>query len=668
MKSIHENAFIQHYKEEAKAMLKATMPELPDAYLDDFLKQEVEKYIKDQDVKVINTYEEFEEQTTLLSIADYIVRTKPIVTGNGSMYVQHAVQESPLLKIIHHLRAERTAAKNKMFEAKQRHDDIAKDKFNRQQNTVKRDMNSGTYGVQAVPISYSYNISCASAITAQGRNIISAACWFIEGFIGSHVIYDNLDDVMNFVTMCINEPLRFPEKNLAMLIDKIPDEHMIIQKILDRFEGSKEEMKRIPGVIHLVIKNLDQIQMLKLYYKCSLSELLFDNPRIRETVLRVISKVTNDNEFIEWNDSNKVPEIIEVEFNEVWDILEEFCLMPKYIVYGKVFKYENHQRNTVMYSDTDSVFVYVGWWIFKILYWLEGIEEKDINMNELIKRTPFILKIVNMITRIIYVGIHKMYRELTRNANVDDEHAPFINAKSELVMDRYISFPNIKKTYVNRVIVQEGRVLDPPDVNMSGGNVNAKSKNMIVTKRNKKIITDITLDRPVINPAGFISEIYKFRDEIINSLKNGETKFASPIKVKDAEAYTDATSQSKFIAVMVYLAATEDKTVTLPGAFNMIDVNMGKLEDLGWLQENYPEIYENLKKNFFSDKKMSKNGIKYIALPTRFETIPEWIRPYVNIMDIWRKHLGPLFSLLPSLGAPVDTIKSERYYSTVMSI
>ena len=686
-----ENAFIKEYIKSAVADLKLVSPDLPDKYLENFVGREIRKYIVDQEVNIKNTYTDFDQNTTLLSVIHFIETEKPIICGNGSFYCHQNDHMSEISKMLMEFRSRRTVFKNKMFECEQKGDNQGYIQNNLAQNNEKIKMNS-LYGSAGEASSFQYNTACAGAVTSQGRSVITTTMWFDEAFLCANLGFETLSDMTHYIKLILEEENHL---ELYQYIDYLPTDNDIMNFYTKRFEG-KESKNIICGVLSQILKNATDSQKIKLYFKNNLIEFIDKNPKVKNIIMNGImsDKIIHDDDklktkkngeieldengnqiylwhkgdVVEFLDPNKIPEQFEKPLDELWSVLEEFVYMKKFIMYNKVDKYAYHKRKAIMYSDTDSVFIYLGFWIFKILEYLRGWTYDDISLKQLESETPLVLKIANILIRMVYIGIHKTYDTLAGNVNISQDYRKYINIKNEFLMDRYIGFPNIKKNYINRVIVQEGNIFKKPKIDTKGGNLNAKSKNKIVTTRVNKTIEEVTMGGDKILPEELLYDIYHFRDDIESSLKKGEITYLAPIKVKNPDEYTNPYTQNKYLAVEAYRIATNDKTIDLPGSFNLIDVNMEDINSLDYLKNNHSEIYERLKKGYYEDKNLGKRGIKYIAVPMKLEHIPDWILPYVNVDDIVRKHLSPLTALLPSLGISQDTIKSKTYYSTCLCL
>ena len=656
---IEDNAFVNKYINESIEHLKLVYPKLPDKYLRNFVKREVVKNIKDQKCEISNTYTEEKTNASLLSILNYIEVENPIVTGCGSLFMQHSVQIAPANKMLLQFKSNRDGFKIEMFDARDHNNSVLQNNKSIAQKNEKIKMNA-FYGAQGQSKSFQYNPACAAATTSQGRSIISTTMWFFESFLMNNIIFDNCDDIIHYINLVNKESVHI---ELFDWISYIPTKKETINYLMSHYEGDKNKYKTIYAIISIAVNNLSDDIVTKLFYKNNLIFLLNHNEKIRNFI---IEKMINNNE--DYPNPYKVPKDLQLQFDILMPIIDEFVYMKKYIMYDKVKKYTTHTRKVIIYSDTDSVFIYVGFWVFLFLGYITNSDISKMKMSEIEKNSNFIMKVVNILTNIIYIEIHRTYDTLTSNAHIAEDMRHYINIKNELLMDRIILY-DMKKNYIDRIMINEGRILNPPEIEYKGSNLNPKSKNKRVTDRIKEIVSEVALNYDTIDPSLFLWYEYTFRDEIMKSLKEGNIDYLIPIKVKDAESYTnDPDSQYRYKSVQIYIKATNDENIKLPGAFYSIDVTLGPIENAKFIKDNYPDIYENLKNNVYSNPKLSKGGINYISIPIASSSIPKWIIPYIDAEGIVRKHLTPLISFEPSFGINKDNIKQNLYYSTTLSL
>jgi hypothetical protein len=654
VKSPCENTFVKKYIEENVRCLLLMYPNLPEKYLTNFVERKVSSRITDVSAHVLNTYTHKASHTTLLNILDFIHDKNPIIAGNGSFYYQHNENLAPTSGMLSLWLQERGEKKKLAFKFRDEKNFAEYQRYILWSNNIKI-CNNSFYGAMAEKRSFGYNASSAAGITAQGRSIATTTLWFIEGFLGGNIYFKTADELMHYIH-CIMEE----EDHLMkyMIIPEVPPDTDIVNHLMQHYEGTQDK-RLVQAMILMILKNIPDFKKIKLFFKNNLYAFIERCPAVKDLIINEMIKPD-----ISYRNPYELPEQFKAPMESLWTLMEEFIYLKPFIMYDKDDRYVTHARHVVTYSDTDSVFIYTGEWLFKVMNWISGIKLSEIKMNAIDKE--FALKTINIIMYIISIAIHKTYDTLTGNFGIAPEYRTRIKIKNEYLMDRYIAF-DMQKNYVYRNIVNEGHILDPPEFEVKGGNLNAKAKNKDVTKRLKEIVEHVTMDDDVIYPENLLRYIYAFRDEIIASLQHRETRYLPPVKVNTPERYANPYSQYQIRALEAYRIGSADTNITVPGTFYIIDVkDMTKLDLLGGLKEAYPEIYARFEKDFFGKKELAKGGISYIALPMNFEQIPDWIVPYVNIDLIWRKHLNPLISLLPSIGIRQDRIKGKSFYSTIL--
>ncbi len=651
--NVSESSFIKRYVTETAEALQLIYPNLPYAYLHNFVGRKIQQHFKDQPVHIGNDYAQISTDSTLLNVIDYIENEKPIIAANGSFYQKHSKGIAPSNGMLLALGKDRKSAKKKMFQARENNDMQEYDNLNLLQGNIKIIMNS-FYGALGQKNSFGYNAATAAGITAQGRSVISTTVWFNEAFLGNNIYFKSIDELVRYIKYIMDE-----ENHLELfdIIENVPDDNELVRYYMAHYEA--QDVQLAAAIVHMIVKHATQTQKIKLLYKNNLYEFIERNSKVKAFILDDIIRTPDI-----YNNPYEIPEGLQQPLQQLWTWLEEFVYLKPYIMYDKVDRYRTHKRRIIVYSDTDSVFIYTGDWLFNFMNWDTGIKYSDIKMTKI--DTEYALKIINIFIHIAGVGIHKTYDTLAGNMGIEDEYRKQLAIKNELLMDRYITF-NMQKNYVYRTIVNEGNILHPPKFEVKGTHLNAKSKNRIVSSRLQSIVEHVTMDDDVIYPEVLLQEIYKFRDEIIASLNKGETTYLVPAKIKSGDNYANPYQLFTVRAFEAYRVGSGDQTASLPGTFNIIDtIGMETLQELESLKTTFPEIYTRFEKEYFSDKALAKGGIKYIALPMRFETIPDWIKPYININEICRKHLHSSIALLPSVGIRQDVIKGNAYYSTVL--
>jgi len=650
---VTENAFLQKYIREATCIISSMYKDLDESFIEAFVKKQIVAHCKDQPVAISNTYTEESGSSSLLNILHYLESQKPIITSNGVIYKPHREHVAPVVTMIISMQKERKDVKKDMFKAKMEKNTDDYERLDLLQANIKVSLNS-LYGSMAEKNSFPYNASCAAAITGQARTIISATMWFLETFLANNVFFQTIDEMTHYMYLILSE-----ENNLEKysVIKEVPSVDTIVKYYMSKYENVQDR-QLAQAIVYMIASNATDTQRIKLYYKCNLYAFINECPDVKDIIFSIIRSDVG------FHDSSKPPPEFEEPLRVLWGFIEEFVYMENYILYDKIERYKTHTRKVVCYSDTDSVFIYTGDWLFRIMCEDKNIAFSDIKMTQI--DIHYAMKTINILMYMINTAIHKTYGTLANNCGVAQEYHKYLSIKNEYLMDRYISY-DMQKNYIYRNVVNEGNVLDPPEFESKGIHLNSKSKNSVVMKRLKDMVKHVTMDFDTIQPEVLLYEICTFRDEIISSIEKGEVKYLTPVKIKEMDSYKNPYSMYTVRAIEAYRIATRDKNLQIPGTFYIIDMKGLETEEkLEPIRAEYPDVYDRLKTEFFGDKNLRRSGIEYIAIPMRFQEIPRWIIPYIDITEIWRKHLNPAIALLGSVGIQKNVISGKQYHSTVL--
>jgi hypothetical protein len=569
--------------------------------------------------------------------------------------MQHEEKISPVTIFLIETMARRKVLKAEAFRCRDNNDPIGnlRNKLGEKNEKIKI---NAFYGAMGETRSFQYNPSAVSSVTAQGRSIISTTMWFYEAFLGNNIVFNIPDDLFHYISLILEEPIH---QDLYTFIDYEPEIEEIVSYYMYHYESTKDA-RIVAAIIRLMIKNATKEQRIKLYFKNNLYALLEKNPKIMDIVIKDIVSVDAS-----YYNAYVIPDKIKNPMETLLAITHEFIFVKDYITYDKYRKYITHTRKAILYSDTDSVFVYAGEWLFKIIQYINGVALQDIKITKIPKE--FALSTINIIIYLGSVGIAEVYDALLTNVNVAPEYRKYINIKNEFLMDMYITLP-MKKNYVYRAIVNEGKILNKPTFETVGGNLNPKAKNTEITNMIRNIVKEVSVDCDKIQPALLIRRIYELREKIITSLEKGESKYLLPTNIKSPDAYNDPYSLYTVRAVEAYRLISGDDDIVLPNIFNIIDIHhITGPKDIECIKDTFPTEYNNILTKIFKHPHL-KTGLTYIAIPPRLEEIPEWIMVFIDINSIWRKYLNPLIAFCPAIGIKIDTIKSQNYYSTILDI
>lgn len=136
-----ENLYLTKFENRmVKAMLRLN-PNWDESEVRKIVKYKMEKDVDTPSVELDNNYtHQHKDDVSLLSVFDWILDKKPIITGNGTFYHNQEEAINPVAQMLQDMLAERKAIKRKMFnspEGSQEYIDL-----DRAQKNVKINVNS----------------------------------------------------------------------------------------------------------------------------------------------------------------------------------------------------------------------------------------------------------------------------------------------------------------------------------------------------------------------------------------------------------------------------------------------------------------------------------------------------------------------------------------------
>lgn len=169
----------------------------------------------------------------------------------------------------------------------------------------------------------------------------------------------------------------------------------------------------------------------------------------------------------------------------------------------------------ILYGDTDSIFLII-----------KDQNSADMSPEEKWNKIEPIAENINKLI-VQYVTEHLLPKA---NINPSNNKTFF---KTELLMESAM-FLDVKKNYAYKLIVQEGKVIDPPKISYTGIQVVKSDTAKITQNMLKEIIEHIMLNEKIDNTNKFsevVKSITKFKniyDESVNTLNFREIGF--PVK------------------------------------------------------------------------------------------------------------------------------------------
>ena len=663
--SIEKSYFIDRGKDEMIFAIRNVFPELTASELHEYLEKMIKKGFKiDKDGKsrfknpsllIHNNYRNRFFRHTVISLYDYIFKNHLIIGGFGCLYWQHEEKENPFIDYI--ITNMNLRDQYKSLRKTHKNDKELYILYDRKQLNTKIKINS-LYGVLGYHRFFLYNLFLAASITSMGQHIITSASTGFENFLSDNCPFFTMNELIKYIKNITLEARdssidhsNIPEPTCSMIYERLAKKCM--------FEMSDKDREDLCNII----KNLnDPLVYKELYYKNNFLEFL-KVPYIRERLEFIFTNIN----FI------MLPEISKIDSEEVQEAIQEFWSNIKsyvfynYPVFDRVRKGKYLDRKSVLYVDTDSNMLSIYKWVDYIVN--DVMVGKPMKMDE----REFVYTSASVIIIILTRVIDGILKTLCGYMNVTPEWSEKLIMKNEFFYERML-FTNVKKRYAALMTIKEGMIM-----NNGMGEPDIKGFDFIkaATKPSlKKFYIDLCLNdilrEKVIDPLKIKRKLDKLREDILASLKNGDTEFYKNANVSIISSYKFPYRISGVKGVVLWNALFPDNMIELPSPVDLISIkSFNNKKYRAEFAEKHPDLYEILNKNFFSNPNPNISGMELnvIARPTNVTDLPDWFFELIDTEKILQDSLNLILPVTTSLG--IKTLKcgtDVKYLSNIVSI
>lgn len=609
--------------------------------------------ITDSEVILSNNVKKVEYETTALKLLDLTMfsKKKPIITGYNTIFHNHDNVTNIPGQFLDFLLKERKVAKGTMFEHINDVDKTIYNSYETLQLILKLLANSyyGAFGMKAF---HFFNVLMGPSVTAQGRQLITAAILGFEGFLGDNIDFFSFDEMVTFLMNIRNE-----ECDDENVIDDAPD--ISINDLVERYT-SKCKFQVLPEHIQYLEAFFDDISLSmtqKFYYKNRLFE-FFKLDSMQEVVKDYF--VRDD-----FPDVSHPPEDLQEPLDQVFEVLRYFVAYP-YPIHNKTAVTNKLVRKVVIISDTDSSFLNIDPWV-QFVKSTAGLKEVDKHLQ---------VGITSVMTYFITKFIAEVFSIMCTNVNVPEREQPRINMKSEFHYNRVILTKN-KKSYAGVILSKEGKVYDTPKFDIKGIQIKKVSTPKFARQFFSSVLEEQMLNAKAIDIKQIFIDYTNFESTVYKDVEACKTGFLKPGVLKSVSSYKMPYRQQGYRAVLVWNKLYPQLTINESSTFKILefDKSFGTPEPISDTNKNgtpdlfWATVYENLGEDngdklrelFDEHPELQRFGLDVIAIPLNIDTYPEELLPIANTEFITSSVLSKGNILLESLGFIV--IKSRKFQS-----
>lgn len=584
-----------------------------DIYDDKYLSELFDKYYKDSDIKLYNSYSgimhEMKSSQLLGEIED-----KFIIVENGVLFYNHHVKLDPLVKTISQLKEGRTDNKRKRKDAINNNDTILSTFYDNAQNDDKLFMNTN-YGIQLNPYSRFYNFDVASSTTIRGRSSVSLNGLAVETVFG---IYrpNGIAVYLNLINNLIN-------KDVDHLIKDLPE--VSVYKVMNHLLINKPDYYA-KDILYNRINKLSDNDLKKIYYSYNFKAIM--NTDRAKKLLTEVYEIQNKEYYkikdvptkkyksILYLDPSSPPDNIKDKMDELIQFVSK--LITGFYWFegdlnedGKEFTstqelFKSTVRTKVAVTDTDSLIIMIEDMvnIIRDILDVETVNEFDSLMLDY-TISCFIVAVIGEVLG----DTLKRYGDATL---IPSEYNHIMNYKQEFLF-RTLQVTEGAKNYLGIIAVQEGVYLPKEEVQIKGLSLKKSNFNETLSERASHVAVDLIAKEEIPNVKKIFDHIDKSRKEIVDMYKSKNNKDLFAISKLRGDMNCLPAGESRIKALRLYTELF-GKEINVPGSFIMAKLNFKDREDELKMEDE--EFYYKLEASAVNREKIAQ----IISVKNKIET------------------------------------------------
>ena len=623
-------------------------------YLQNIIDKSLEQ--GERTLQLRNIYKYTYGQANLNEILDVIEKEKFIIIANNAYTIETAKQMTGTSMVIVELLKGRKKEKNLakdlekqgLIEEAAKHDII--------QTKLKQDINS-IYGSASQRGNFLYNPDTASGITTQSRNVVAEMMWSFEKLLAGNTMITSYNEAFLYFNNILKETRHYSEFKdwLTYIPNKYEFRQRILRNLID-IDDYYDKTKNISKSLFYFLDTRTEEEMIYLYYKNNLHDLLFKNPKI----INIFKDILNINEV--FYDPYNIPEIYKKQIDLLYSILNEFVIHHKSTC-NRVEKFQTRKRDVILLSDTDSLFLC-----------FQNILKNIYDYFKYNKNDDSDFKLVNVLCSICVTYIKKQHELFMKDSNaVSPIPSNILSMKNEFYYKRMILYSGLQKNYTGRVLLREGNLVpEKKQIASTGIKLTSSKIPKIIIEFQKNLISEYILKPKEINPIAILSEINKIREVITAQLNDGNKSLGIKIRYSGKDNYKNANSNEAYLLAEQFSRLYPESKL-LGGEYMMkFPTKVRDIDELWRLKDD--NMAALIRERIYCDtwdgqrNVLKIKGIKSVAIPLDGDifTIPSWILNILDHESLIDYHLSQIYDLLPSIGISLIQRNNKSTYSNLV--
>ena len=626
-------SFSKEWVSEMKIKLMRTYPSMSESDIEEKLYRIINTRMKDHPCLLDNNYLGTSRDTTLLAMTEFFAKQKPILAGYGVLFKPHDKSANASAGLLiesldnrNKIKAERKKYPQGSYEFLVR--DIG-------QGNEKVIANS-YYGAAGADTSVFYNLYVAASTTGTGQALIATAETSFEALLEGNIKFFDLDECLLFIDRVVKTDM---DMNFAVSNPYSDDMvKRVVDRLLSQFRDDQSNNDDYRTMLTTIVSNLSDYDRLRLYFKNNLYVFLRDVSEVKELLTILCSETKS------FRNPNKVPEEIEDTITTLWQyIFHNVCHIHP--TRSRIVRDSQHTRFATVTQDTDSTMVTIAKYMELMLS--QNLTNQVAAENE--DELDFIC--CNIMAYILTRYSQCFLERYCQDVNMPADQHKRINMKNEFYNLTMILTPK-KKRYVSYTRLQEGQLIDPPMVKISGLDFIKSTTSDDVKSFFTSIIHDDILNVDEINVSSIIRKIKNFREILRSSFINGELTYLNLVSAKEPEAYKKPYSQQAIKATIVWNAVEKNRLINLPEKIFIVKMDYKTEKRFNDNIDRFGDVADIIRKEIFESPigEIAKGGITVVGIPQNIDRLPQWVIDTMDIDTMVDDIISKFNPILESLG------------------
>lgn len=626
-------SFSKEWVSEMKIKLMRTYPSMSESDIEEKLYRIINTRMKDHPCLLDNNYLGTSRDTTLLAMTEFFAKQKPILAGYGVLFKPHDKSANASAGLLiesldnrNKIKAERKKYPQGSYEFLVR--DIG-------QGNEKVIANS-YYGAAGADTSVFYNLYVAASTTGTGQALIATAETSFEALLEGNIKFFDLDECLLFIDRVVKTDM---DMNFAVSNPYSDDMvKRVVDRLLSQFRDDQSDNDDYRTMLTTIVSNLSDYDQLRLYFKNNLYIFLRDVSEVKELLTILCSETKS------FRNPNKVPEEIEDTITTLWQyIFHNVCHIHP--TRSRIVRDSQHTRFATVTQDTDSTMVTIAKYMELMLS--QNLTNQVAAENE--DELDFIC--CNIMAYILTRYSQCFLERYCQDVNMPADQHKRINMKNEFYNLTMILTPK-KKRYVSYTRLQEGQLIDPPMVKISGLDFIKSTTSDDVKSFFTSIIHDDILNVDEINVSSIIRKIKNFREILRSSFLNGELTYLNLVSAKEPEAYKKPYSQQAIKATIVWNAVEKNRLINLPEKIFIVKMDYKTEKRFNDNIDRFGDVANIIRKEIFESPigEIAKGGITVVGIPQNIDRLPQWVIDTMDIDTMVDDIISKFNPILESLG------------------